>query len=219
MTTQRQSAPPLAVAALVLLPLVVTGCGPRNFLNDNDAVRRENLELRKQVQTLEDQVALRAGQLASLQADLAQQRSGSPVSTEGVDAPVLSGVTLDRYSGPLDLDNDGLDEVLRLYVYPVDQKSRFLSTAGTLTVRLASVPAEGEPVLLFERTVSPAEFDASYRAGFTGPYYRVDLPLPPATPSEVVVRITLSSAVNGVTFSDQASYRVVSSTGEAPVVR
>ena len=194
---------------LLLAPgfLLLASCGTKNFTNDNDRLRRENLELTRQVQALEQQLNNRLGQIETLRGQL--NAADTPA---GVDRPTASGLTIDNYSGPIDVDRDGDDDVIRLYLIPTDQHGRMIPVAGTLTASLLHLPDSGEPSVLHTQTLGPAELDDAYRDGFTGPYYRAEfdltgltLPSPPA--DQITVRVVLEP-VGGGTLRSQQTYRV-----------
>lgn len=205
-----------AVSLLLAVVFALPGCGgPKNFLNDNDTLRRENLALQREVEKLNEQLRLRIAEVTALRDEArrvngtnAQPGADGAASPEGSDPPVLAGVQIDRYSGPVDTDGDGIDDVVRIYVYPVDQKGRMLPVAGTLTVRLVSIPAEGAPAVIAETTLPPDAFDAAYRTGFTGPFYRTELVLPDDCPDTLAARVVLRQVGTSVAVSSQAGYRV-----------
>ncbi|MEM8782235.1 MAG: hypothetical protein AAGE65_05190 [Planctomycetota bacterium] len=187
--------------------LLLAGCGPRNFTNDNDRLRRENLELTRQVEALEKRLNQRLGQIETLHA-----RLGNPDHPAGAERPMPSGLSIDNYSGPIDTDRDGLDDVVRLYLLPTDQQGRMLPVSGTLTAALVHLPDTGEPTVLRSQTLDPTALDEAYRDGFTGPYYHVeldlgDLTLPGPPTNEVIVRVVLEP-MGGGTLRDQRRYRI-----------
>ena len=197
----RLTGPLLVVLALSAVP----GCGPKNLLNADDELRRQNMELAREVESLQEQLRLRTAEVESWRAQVYPGEL-----PPGVNPPVLAGIEIDRYSGPVDLDRDGTDDVARIYVRPIDQQGRMIPVAGTLNVRLVTVPETGEPAVLAEATLDPAALDDAFRQGFTGPYYQIELALPADTPEMIAARVTLQQAGLDVTVSDQAGYRVQS---------
>ncbi|MEM1446095.1 MAG: hypothetical protein AAGF84_08575 [Planctomycetota bacterium] len=182
-------------------------CGPKNFTNDNDRLRQENLDLTRQIETLEQQLNQRVGQIATLEAQL-----GNPDRPDGAERPVPSGVSIDSYSGPVDIDRDGRDDVVRLYLLPTDQHGRMIPVGGSLTAALVHLPDEGEPKVLRTVTLDPKQLDDAYRDGFTGPYYNVEIDLAGVTldqsPSDEVTARVVLEPLGGATLRDQQSYRV-----------
>ncbi|MEM7576410.1 MAG: hypothetical protein AAF328_02955, partial [Planctomycetota bacterium] len=149
-----------ALAAVAAL----SACGPKNFTNDNDRLRQENLQLTRQIEKLDQQLTQRLGQIATLESQL-----GNPDTPGGAERPVASGLSIDNYSGPVDVDRDGDDDVVRLYLLPTDQQGRMIPVAGTLTAALVHLPDAGEPKVLSTMTLESATLDRAYRDGFTGP--------------------------------------------------
>lgn len=199
--------------------LTGSGCGPRNFTNDNDQLRRENLELTRQIETLETRLQDRLGQIETLHAQL----NGGELP-EGADRPIASALEIDSYSGPVDTNRDGYHDAIRLYLIPTDQHGRMIPVAGTLTAALVHLPDTGEPKMLHTERFTPDQLDDAYRDGFTGPYYRAEFDLagitltePPT--NELTVRVVLEPAGGG-TLRDQRSYRVrLSGTERSSIVR
>ena len=195
----------LLASSFLLLP----SCGPKNFTNDNDRLRRENLELTRQIEALEVKLNDRLGQIETLQARLHHDEAPLPAGAERL---VPSGIEIDSYSGPVDVDRDRIDDVVRLYLLPTDQHGRMIPVSGTLTATLVHLPDAGEPTVLRTLTFDPHQLDDAYRTGFTGPYYRAefdlaDLSLPAEPHDELTVRVVLEP-VGGGTLRDQRAYRI-----------
>ena len=211
---------PASLAALALLALAV-GC-TKDFTTRSDALRKEVLEQQKTITRLETEIVRRKAQVNTLEAALrtagvnAQAAAaeaeaaaaGSPGDAssgralpEGVEVPRFSGIRVDSYSGLDDADRDGVDDVVRLYAEPYDQKERMLPIAGTVLVQLLNL-GEGEPEVLGTKRLDAAAWDAQYRDGFTGPYYLVEMPLEGVDPAGVdglAVRLELTQAWSGAT--------------------
>ncbi len=209
MTPDRPAARLGAVAAAAAV--LSCACGPGNFANTNDDLRRENLQLQREVEAL----ATRLEHEVQAQRVLLGRAAGaSGELPEGVRPPVLVQVTMDRYGSAVDTDGDGLDDLVRLYVYPRDQQDRMLPTAGTLTARVIDLGGDA-PAVLGETRLDPAAFDTAYRDGFTGPYYRVEVPLAslaglPAgqRPAEVTAAVSLAPAAGGPALTAQRVFEL-----------
>ena len=179
--------------SVVLLSL--SGCGPKNFVNENDRLREENLKLKHQIDELNGQVELRLGEIEGL-----REKSAGERAIKDADPPVLAKLAFDRYSGALDSDGDGKDDLVRMYLTPLDHQGRLLPVAGRLKLQAVAIQDNAPPALLAERTYEPREFDKAYRANITGYHYTLEMELPasldPAITS-VTVRATLTEAVTG----------------------
>ncbi|MEM8739015.1 MAG: hypothetical protein AAGG38_11145 [Planctomycetota bacterium] len=171
---------PAPVLGVSLFAVLLGGCSVtvggdgRSLTEHNDELRRDNLALQRQLEATRKQITLLQGEVRAAH--------GSPESDpapglEGASVPVLAGLAFGRYSGPLDTDDDGRDDALKLYLQPMDQKGRMLVVAGRLEVRVLDVAADRDPRALMTQTLTPAELDAAYRSGFTGSHYTVVLPL------------------------------------------
>ncbi|HVZ94936.1 MAG TPA: hypothetical protein VG797_10540 [Phycisphaerales bacterium] len=195
---------------LFLAAGVLTGCKakPKNFDNENDALRRRVTEL-------ETQLAATTAERNELQAKLAEAARTSAaaggLSEEAREAlPRCAGVRLGRLSGPVaDDGTPGLDAI-DFYVQPFDGRQRFVPVAGTLTASAAFIPRTSgtavpppPPRELGRVTLSPNQLREAYRASPLGTHYTVRLPLdPPNMPLEgtVVLRVELLDALTGQTW-------------------
>ncbi len=198
--TTRYGAVLSVFSALVVL-LNLSGCGPKNFVNDNDRLREENLKLQQQIETLNEQMELRLGEIEGLRAQSAGERA-----IKDADPPVLAKIAFERYSGALDTDGDGQDDLIRIYLTPLDHQARLLPVAGRLKLQAVAIQDDGPPELLAERTYEPDEFDKAYRANLTGYHYTLEMTLPesidPAITS-VTVKATFTEAVTGHVLSTE----------------
>lgn len=197
---------PVLVLAVALMSLPACSRGPRNFENENDRLRAQNLELRRSVESLEKTLTRRDAELATL-----RERLDGARPLAGVPAPALTTVELDRYSGPVDTDGDGRDEVMRLYLKTRDQHGRALPVEGVADVRLVLLGDEDqEPASLLGRAYEAEALRERYRNGFTGTHYTFELPLDaaPSGVSSVAARVRLTNAATGVAHEATGAYTV-----------
>ncbi len=196
---------PRMIAMIVAMAcLAATGCrrGPRNYLNENDQLRRDNMELRQQIQELEQAVALRVAEVERLQ----QQPGRTPVAVEGAKVPHVTAVRFDRYSGAIDTDGNGTDDIVRLYVRTLDEQGRFIPAAGRAVVQAVLIKPGGITELLNEKTYDPQAFDAAYRSGLTGTHYTLELALPSPLPpdaDQATVKLTFTDAATGASLTHE----------------
>lgn len=195
----------LLIGLLALLP----GCGGK--------VRSANLELRRENQALKAEVREVRGQLDQRlrQIEVLEQQVGSPAAVEGADPPRAVSLRLGRYSGPIDANDDGGDDAIRLYVQPRDQHDRFVPIAARATVHVAWIQSDAEQVLVAERSWSPTEFDQAYRSGLMGSHFTLEVPLPaaddldPAVALDVLTaRVTLVDGATGARLTTQQAWPV-----------
>jgi hypothetical protein len=194
---------PVLILALCCLALSACG-GPKNFTNENDALRRQNLELRDKAAQLQKQIDLRLAEIATLRA---KNAAATQPALEGADIPRVVKLRPDRYSGAIDTNSDGTDDTVRLYIQTIDQQGRFLPAAGRAVVQVVAITPGSPPALLAEKAFSPSEFDAAYRTGLTGTHYSLEVPLDTTTPA--------GSATVKITFTDAATHATL--TAELPV--
>lgn len=199
------------LALLLALLASLPGCrvmvaGERSVAEENDRLRESNLRLQRQVDELTQQVELRRGEAAALREQLVREDDEPDPALAGAESPVLSKLAIGRHSGAVDSDGDGRDDLIRIYLRPLDQRGRLLPVAGRATLRAVDLAGEGEPATVAERAYEPAQFDAAWRSGMTGTHYTLELALPetlPAGEHELTVRVALLEARSGARFSTQ----------------
>ena len=191
---------------LLVMMAVLVGCGSqRSFSHENDKLRAERLELNQAIDTLQEQLALREGELRAMREQL--EAGGEPV--DGVEPPRLAGIVLGAYSGPIDLDGDQKFDALRVYVRPVDQHGRQITAEGSAQVRLIVVPATGQPQTVLDQAYDTEAFHDAYRDGVTGTHYTLAAELPADLPAEATLHVTLTDAVTGLRFVAQKQVTLV----------
>lgn len=203
----------LAAVLIVTMAIPLGGCRmvlgtPRDMRTENDRLRRENMELRREVEALNDQLEARAGELESLRRQLDRVEAAPMPDAE---VPTLARLRMGRYSGGVDTTGDGVDDLIRVYLRPLDQRNRVLPVAGRAMVRAVALPPDEEPRLLAERTYAPPEFDRAWRSGFTGSHFTLELELPAdldESIEEVTVRVTFTQARTGVELTTQEGFRI-----------
>jgi hypothetical protein len=193
----------LIIGLLAVGAFALAGCrGPRNFTNENDRLREENLKLSREIQDLQQQLQWQAQHARAL----SEQLQGSAQPVPGAQLPTLAALEFGRYSGAIDTNSDHRDDLVRIYLQTRDQDGRFLPVAGQATLQAVEIPETGEPWTLAQRTFSPEEFRQTYRTGLTGTHYTLELPLPadiPADLSHVTVKLTFTDAGSGVQFTQE----------------
>lgn len=202
-----------SVAAVVgLCALALAGChaAPRNFLNDNDQLRRENLELREKVEQLQKKIDLRLAEIQSLEQRI---KTASPPAVAGAKVPQAVKIAMDRYSGPIDTNHDGIDDAVRVYLLTQDGEGRFIPVAGRAVVQVVAIEPGRPPALLVEKTFEPNELDAAYRSGLTGTHYTLEVPLvlpPPKGLRQATVKATLTDAASGAQLIAEQAFPLAS---------
>ena len=208
-------APALGLLLTFTLTLALTACTVRvggdgkTPQQHNDELRRDNQQLRKQVDETQQRIAGLQQELQTYRLQAQQDPDHPKPDMPDAVVPVLTGLEFARYTGPVDTDRDGLDDTLRLYLRPTDQKNRFRVVAGQVNVQLTRLAPEQPPQVLLERTFSPTQLDEAYRTGFTGDYYHLDLPLDPETFGQVqtiTALVTLTPAGPALPVTHQANF-------------
>ena len=200
----------VGIWACLICGMALGGCqSPRNYINENDKLRRENLHLSTQVKKLENAVQLGQAQARALEARA--DRGQAVPGVEQSDIPQVVAIEFSRLSGAVDTHGDGRDDVIRVYVRSVDHLGRFLPAIGPAVIQAVAILPDRQPEILAQRKLSPKEFEASYRTGLTGTHFTLELPLPVSWPGEieqVTVKLMFTDAATGANHSHEQSMAI-----------
>lgn len=180
------------------LVLALVGCraGPKNFDNENDALRREVSTLKAEVSRLSaENTDLRA---KADQALAAMKASGTPGAAVIESMPRCAALEL---SSKTALARSGPPQV-EVVIETLDARRRFVQVAGTLRVDATSLPqdANGTPQTIGVVTLTPEMLREAYRSSFMGTHYAVTLDLSAPPSGTLVVRARLDDAVTAQTL-------------------
>lgn len=182
---------------LLLLVFLLPACGPRNFLNENDRLRKENLDLRRRVESLSQRAA---GLKKRLEAEKRESEAGKSLP-EGVYQPAATSISIGRYSGGVDTDEDPANDTIRLYLSTTDRRGRFIQTLATVKVSAVAIPPGEQAKTVATATIDAKAFDQAYRSGITGTHYTLTIPVDPAAvppgTEQLTVRVALTNLMTG----------------------
>lgn len=199
----------VAAAVAVASVFIMAGCssGPRDFTNENDRLRKENLELEQEITKLQTSLDARLGEIQALRSKYETDPSRVP----GAEPPVLSRIEFDRYTSAVDTNNDGRDDTIRVYLDTFDQNNRFLPISGRAVLQAAVIREGQEPYLIVNNTYDAKQVTDAYRSGMLGTHYSFESPLPSdlaADVDEVTVKMTVTDGATGATFTTQQALRL-----------
>ena len=198
-------------AGTLVLPCLLASCVPERVGGDREPdvviheLRREKFALTDEVDNLERRIDSRLAQIIELERRFADGR----VSVESVavgDLPRLVELRFGRYSAAVDTDDDGRDDLIRLFVLTLDQKGRFLPVAGRADIQAVRIEPDTTLSVVADLAMTVAEFDRAYRSSFMGTYYRLDLPLaadPAHARRSVTVKVSITDGATGSTVSHE----------------
>jgi hypothetical protein len=187
-----------------LVCLCVCGC------TGTARVSAESARLRDEIVGLKDYVAQLERRNRELEMELKRAAKSPDSLPEDVLAnlPQVTELAISRLSFARDSDDDGVADVLTLYIVPADGRGRFIQLTGEIFARAMSLPTQGEPRVISDVTLTPSQVRDAYRSSITGLHYTVDLPLSESQPDssaakerEVFARVQYRDGVTGQTFS------------------
>lgn len=197
-------------AFLAALAFFLVGCRTGGE-SAGDVLRKQNLELQAQVAQLQkDASELRAkiAELSGASGAKSVQVTEATPRVASIEIDFLSGPTQDSSAPP----RSDRDRVVAIYIKPLDGRGRFIQATGTLTVEVSrlvslnpSVQGVGDAParLLASQSLDPLQLRDAYRAGFTGTYYVVELPVPASDlqpPGQILLRARFSDGITGASF-------------------
>lgn len=139
----------MVVAVVGGAVLMLGGCragGSKSVEQANDDLRRENLELKKQVETLSgerDELRVKLADEARVrEAALTGGAAELGLSAEALAAlPRCIGIEIDGLSGAVPAEGNGPVKGVVVYIRPFDGKKRFVQAVGTMRVEAFALPA------------------------------------------------------------------------------
>jgi hypothetical protein len=162
----------LGVAAIA--GALAGGCGPRNFANENDALRRERDQLRERIDALELE-------LIEARAQSGAPSTGAPAGFASDElaaaTPTLARIEIHRMASLEDTDGDGAPDAVRLRIATLDGRARFVQIAGRIDARVERVRGDDATVELGTVTLGPAAVRDAYVSGLGGTAYAFEVPV------------------------------------------
>ncbi len=187
--------------------LLLSGCNSAAISDENTRLRREHFELTNQVAALKADAQRRETQINAL----STQASLPKPAVDGVklaDLPVVTKLEFGTYSGGFDSDGDGIDDTVRVYLQPLDQRGRFYPAVGKAVLQVVAIEADKPPVEVGRRDYDPKAFDNAYVAGFTGTHFTLETKLKSVPAGEVTIKVTFTDGETGATISQQLAAKL-----------
>lgn len=187
----------------MLLAVMLTGCGGGRepFLwNDMDRLKAENRELAMQVEQLKaqtDQLRAQVETLSGLDGDARLQELDTLVT-----------IRLGKRTGLYDLDMDGTNETLTVYVEPLDRSQDYVKAVGRVEIELWNLDAPPAEARLADWTLAPDEIQKHWGSTFFANYYRLTFPVAEILSGQekkLTVKVTFTDFLSGKVLRDQTT--------------
>jgi hypothetical protein len=200
--------PSVIITATMAACLASATFGCRGPSRANIELRKQNAELRGQVEQLQHSLDTARADLAALEArsttvpSLPQARLDELFTTHGL---LIGRLT---HGADLDPKSPG-DEGVRLYVVPLDDGGDLLKAAGSFVVRLIDPAAAPDELLVGEWEFSPAQANATWVSHLTTYCYVLPCPWPKAPKNkDLIVRVTFIDSLTGRSYSAEQNVTV-----------
>ncbi|MBL7215755.1 MAG: hypothetical protein ISS71_08775 [Phycisphaerae bacterium] len=188
--------------ALVFFAAVwLTGCGSKNVLwDDIERLKQENTGLSLQVQSLKQEITQLAEQVDML--------AGFDETTRLQDLDTLQTIRLGRRTGLYDLDEDGMNETMVVYVEPLDTAQDYVKAIGIVEVELWNLDADTAEAKLADWTLVPEEIHPLWGGNIFAGYYRLPFTITNilnGQENELTVKATFTDFLSGKVLRDQTT--------------
>lgn len=193
-------------ACAVLVAIALAGCATPNKANIE--LRKQNQELQRRIDKLEQQNRVAAAQIAGFEA---QHQTLPTLPQRRLDELfTVHDVKIGRYSGGADLDVDHAgDEGFKLYLTPQDKLGRPLKASGEIFAQAFDLTGS-EPQLLGECHLTPQRAKQAWRE--LGPFYAFVVECPwktlPTQPN-VTLRFRFVDALTGRIFTGSREAKII----------
>ena len=158
----------------LLTTLAIAGCGGGKRVGaENDRLRSELLDLRDQV----DDVEQRNRELEAQLAEALAARPDSLPPEVSRNTPRVASIEIGRLSHATDDGGNGVADTLLLYVKPTDGWGRFVQLAGELSAHAAVLPADTDATTIGRIRLGPAAVRDAYRSTMLGTHYTISVPI------------------------------------------
>jgi hypothetical protein len=120
-------------------------------------------------------------------------------------------ISLGRYTGGWDLDGDGDQDGVKVFLIPYDQYGSVIKAAGDVTVQLYDLGAEAEDNLIGEYNWPVEKMAETWASGFMSSHFTLDCPWPDADTPEnnvITVRLVFLEYLTGKTFNAQKTCEI-----------
>lgn len=191
---------------IVIIALVVgllAGCGGKAQQHPWGTLKEcedQNTELSLQVQALQTQNDQLTEQVATFSA-LDKNSRLSALDT-------LDTIRIGKHTGFYDKDNNNSQEMLVVYLEPLDTAQDYIKAIGTVNVELWDLTASEDKAKLTEWTVDPAELHQTWGGTIFRSYYRLPFAVTgvlSGQEKELTIKVTFTDLLSGKVLSDQAT--------------
>ncbi|MCZ6837473.1 MAG: hypothetical protein O7G85_16985 [Planctomycetota bacterium] len=184
------------------------GCNSGKVSLANDALRLRVIELERENEQLHSREVELKTELAM---DSLRDESLSSEIRQSI--PHVTDIHIGRLSHARDLDDDGIPDVVVLYLTTTDGFGRFVQAVGQLSVHAVMFPPGENALTVGILVLEPTQFRMAYRASLTGTHYTIELPIELESP------LLAPSLVVNVQYLDGQTGKIRSAEKEIPFHR
>jgi hypothetical protein len=186
---------------VMALAVMLAGCGGGSdpvLWNDMARLKAENSELTLKVQHLQEETTRLSEQVATL--------SGLDETVRLQDLDTLDKIRIGKRTGFYDLDEDGRNDTLTVYIEPLDTSQDYVKAAGLVEVQLWNLNAASDGAKLASWSLAPGDIKDHWGGHIFASYYRLTFPVADilsGQETELTVKVQFTDLLSGKTASDQ----------------
>ncbi len=186
----------------VLALAIITGCESSPLTQQLITLKEENRQL----------------QSSLAQADEQNQQMKQQVQTLGTLPPDIrienlynvQKINVTRYTNLYDVDEDGRDEKLVVYIQPIDEEGDIVKASGAVDVELWNLDKKNGDALLRKWHVEPQELKESWFATLLTINYRLPFDVADIVTGDekaLTVKVTFTDYVSGKVLQEQRTFK------------
>lgn len=175
------------IRQIYLILVAIAGMGMVGCFSRTDPhvleLQGQNDALKQKVDRLEQSLAPRDAQIASLERQVRELTSRQAAG--GSYAPLfpVEGIEFARLTGGRDYDGRAGHDGVTVYLRPVDAAGSLIKTGGDITIQLLELPDDGPPGLYdTQEYKNVSELKELWQGGLLGGHFTLKLPWPDGRP-------------------------------------
>jgi len=189
---------PVIIATMIV---IASGCDSNTdqpLWGQIKSLTQDKSNLQQQVDTLESEKAELSDRVETLTA-IGPEKRVEPLSG-------IERVTIEKRSGLVDKNKDGIKETLVVYVRPHDETGDTVKAPGAINLQLWDLNAPSDTALLKEWNIKPEELKKRWSGTVLTSYYRLSCKIPDLLTDqqkELTIKLQFTDYITAKTLNAQ----------------